>query len=107
MRQAPGESVQKLCPSCSTLAYTAERRCPWCGAGYRRRLWPALLALALVQTALVLGGVGYMLTVVGDELDSALDARVSDVQRDLDDSFDDVRRAVREELERRLPQTGP
>jgi len=107
MRQAPGESVQKLCPSCSTLAYTAERRCPWCGAGYRRRLWPALLALALVQTALVLGGVGYMLTVVGDELDSALDARVSDVQRDLDDSFDDVRRAVREELDRRLPQTGP
>jgi len=107
LRQAPGESVQKLCPSCSTLAYTAARRCPWCGAGYRRRLWPALLALALVQTALVLGGVGYMLTVVGDELDSALDARVSDVQRDLDDSFDDVRRAVREELDRRLPQTGP
>jgi len=107
MRQAPGESVQKLCPSCSTLAYTAERRCPWCGAGYRRRLWPALLALALVQTALVLGGVGYMLTVVGDELDSTLDARVSDVQRDLDDSFDDVRRAVREELDQRLPQTGP
>jgi len=60
-----------------------------------------------VQTALVLGGVGYMLTVVGDELDSTLDARVSDVQRDLDDSFDDVRRAVREELDRRLPQTGP
>jgi len=107
MRQAPGESVQKLCPSCSTLAYTAERRCPWCGAGYRRRLWPALLALALVQTALVLGGVGYMLTVVGDVLDSTLDARVSDVQRDLDDSFDDVRRAVREELDQRLPQTGP
>jgi len=107
MRQAPGESVQKLCPSCSTLAYTAERRCPWCGAGYRRRLWPALLALALVQTALVLGGVGYMLTVVGDELDSALDARVSDVQRDLDGSFDDVRRAVRGELARLLPQTAP
>lgn len=107
MRQAPGESVQKLCPSCSTLAYTAERRCPWCGAGYRRRLWPALLALALVQTALVLGGVAYMLTVFGDELDSTLDAQVSDVQRDLDDSFGDVRRAVREELDRRLPQAGP
>lgn len=107
MRQAPGESVQKLCPSCSTLAYTAERRCPWCGAGYRRRRWPALLALALVQTALVLGGVAYMLTVFGDELDSTLDARVSEVQRDLDDSFDEVRRAVREELDRRLPQTGP
>ena len=107
MRQAPGESVQKLCPSCSTLAYTAEQRCPWCGAGYRRRLWPALLALALVQTALVLGGVAYMLTVLGDELDRTLDAQVSGVQRDLDDSFDDVRRAVREELDRRLPQPAP
>ena len=107
MRQAPGETVQKLCPSCSTLAHTGDSRCPWCGAGYRRQLWPALLALVLVQTALVLGGVAYMLTVFGDELDSTLDAQVSDVQRDLDDSFDDVRRSVREELDRRLPQPAP
>ena len=104
MRQAPGESVQKLCPSCSTLAYTADRRCPWCGAGYKRRVWGPLLALLLVQTALVLGGVAYMLTVVGDEVDATLDERVTDVQRDLDDSFDRVRRSVREELDRRLPE---
>jgi len=57
MRQAPGESVQKLCPSCSTLAYTGDRRCPWCGTGYKRRVWGPLLALLLVQAALVLGGV--------------------------------------------------
>ena len=56
-----------------------------------------------MQTALVLGGVGYMLTVFGDELDATLDEQVSEVQRDLDDSFDDVRRSVREELDRRLP----
>jgi RNA polymerase subunit RPABC4/transcription elongation factor Spt4 len=104
MRQAPGEAVQKLCPSCSTLAYTAERRCPWCGAGYRRRCWAALLALLLVQTALVLGGVAYMLTVAGDELDSRLDERVDRVENDLDASFDDVRQSVREELDRRLPE---
>jgi hypothetical protein len=103
MRQAPGEAVQKLCPRCSTLAYTGGRRCPWCDAGYRRRLWPRLLALALVQTALVLGGVAYMLTVFGDELDSTLDRQVDSVQRDLDSSFDDVERSVREELDRRLP----
>ena len=107
MRPAPGESVQKVCPSCSTLAHTGERRCPWCGAGYRRRSWPALLALLLVQTVLVLGGVAYMLTVLGEELDSTLDEQVSDVQRDLDSSFDDVRRSVREELDRRLPETAP
>ena len=57
----------------------------------------------LVQVALMLGGVAYMLTVFGDELDATLDDQVSEVQRDLDGSFDDVERSVREELDRRLP----
>ena len=104
MHQAPGESVQKVCPRCSTLAYTGDRRCPWCGAGYKRRLWPALLAVALVQTALLLGGLAYMLTLAGDELDSRLDDRVDRVQRELDGSLDNVRRDVRRELDRRLPE---
>ena len=107
MRQATGESVQKLCPSCSTLAFTGDRRCPWCGARYRRRAWPALVVVMLVQVALTLGGVAYMLTVFGDELDTTLDDQVSEVQRDLDDSFDDVERSVREELDRRLPEPTP
>jgi hypothetical protein len=107
MRQAPGESVQKLCPSCSTLSFTGDRRCPWCGAGYRRRVWGPLLALLLVQTALVLGGVAYMLTVFGDEVDATLDEQVANVQRALDESFDDVRRSLREELDRRLPEDAP
>jgi len=98
------EPVQKLCPSCSTLAHTAERRCPWCGASYTRRFWPGLIALLLVQSALLLGGVAYMLTVFGEELESELDTQVERVERDLDTSFDDVRRSVREELDRRLPE---
>src|SRR5215210_3746911 len=102
MRQAPGEAVQKLCPRCSTLAYTGDRHCPWCGGGYRRRRWP-LPAVLIIQTVLLLGGTAYMLTVVGDEVDSRLDARVERVERDLDRSFDDVEGAVREELDRRLP----
>jgi hypothetical protein len=48
-----------------------------------------------------------MLEVFGDELDSTLDERVSGVQRDLDSSFDDVRRSVRQELDRRLPEAAP
>ena len=103
MHQAPGEAVQKVCPRCSTLAYTGNRRCPWCGGSYRRRTWPALLALLLVQTVLVLGGVAYMLVVAGEEVDQKLDGEVSRVERDLDASFDDVQRSVREELDRRLP----
>jgi hypothetical protein len=103
MQRPPGEAVQRVCPSCSTVAYTEERRCPWCGAGYRRRLWPALLAVALVQTVLVLGGVALMLVAAGDELDRRLDRRVAAVQGDLEASLDDIERAVRDELDRRLP----
>jgi RNA polymerase subunit RPABC4/transcription elongation factor Spt4 len=101
------DPAQKLCPSCSTLAHTAEQRCPWCGASYRRRAWPGLVVLLLVQSALILGGVAYMLTVFGDELDSQLDTQVDRVERDLDRSFEDVRDAVREELDARLPEDAP
>ena len=108
MRPSPGETVQKLCPRCSTLAYTGDRHCPWCGAGYRRRRWPALVALLAAQTALVLGGTAYMLTVFGDEVDSRLDDQVQRVERDLDRSFERVEGTVREELDRRLaPVSAP
>ncbi len=103
MQQAPGEAVQKVCPRCSTLAYTGDRHCPWCGASYKRRAWPGLLALLLVQTALVLGGVAAMILVAGDEAERRLDDEVSRVERDIDASFEDVQRSVREELDRRLP----
>jgi RNA polymerase subunit RPABC4/transcription elongation factor Spt4 len=103
MQQAPGEAVQRVCPRCGALAYTTDRRCPWCGGAYRRRLWPVVLVVALVQSALVLGGVALMLQVFGDELNRRLDDQVSSVQRDLDTSFDQVRTDVRRELDRRLP----
>ena len=103
MNQAPGEAVQKVCPRCSTLAYTGDRHCPWCGGSYKRRRWPALLALLVVQTALVIGGVAYMFVLAGEELDDRLDEEVTRVERDLDTSFEEVRRAVRRELDQRLP----
>ena len=103
MHQAPGEAVQKVCPRCSTLAYTGDRRCPWCGASYKRRAWPALFVLLLVQTALVLGGVAAMFLVAGNEVDRKLDDEISRVERELDDSFDEVERSVRQELDRRIP----
>jgi hypothetical protein len=103
MRQAPGESVQKLCPSCSTLSYTAERRCPWCGAGYRRRLWPGLATLLLIHALLVLGGVALIFALAADVAEERFDRRVERVERQLDASFDAVRRSVREELDRRPP----
>ena len=103
MHQAPGEAVQKLCPRCSSLAYTGDRHCPWCGGSYRRRLWPALAVAVLVQSAILLGGIAYLGSVAGDELDTRLDREVDRVERNLDRSFDDVQLSVREELDRRLP----
>ena len=103
MHQAPGEAVQKVCPRCSTLAYTGDRHCPWCGGSYKRRIWPALFVLLLVQTALVLGGVAAMFVIAGREVDRKLDDEVSRVERELDTSFEQVEDAVRRELDRRLP----
>lgn len=103
MHQAPGEAVQKVCPRCSTLAYTGDRHCPWCGGSYRRRVWPGLFALLVVQTVLVLGGVAAMFLVAGREVDQKLDDEISRVEQDLDRSFDTVERSVRQELDRRLP----
>ena len=103
MHQAPGEAVQKVCPRCGALAYTGAGHCPWCGGGYRRRIWPAVLVSGLVTTALTLAGTTFLLIRTGDELDSTLDSEVDRVQRDLDRSFEAVRRSVREELDTRLP----
>jgi hypothetical protein len=103
MHQAPGEAVQKVCPRCSTLAYTGDRHCPWCGGGYRRRLWPALLATGLITALLTLGGTTLLLLQAGEEAEATLDDEVSRVERELDRSFSDVQDSFREELDRRLP----
>ncbi|HWT22186.1 MAG TPA: hypothetical protein VN213_01650 [Solirubrobacteraceae bacterium] len=103
MPPAPGEAVQRVCPSCSIVAFTAAPRCPWCGASYARRLWPVLLAAGIVQAAIVLGGVALILAAAGEELERRLDVRVRAVERDIDRTVGEVERAVRAELDRRLP----
>jgi hypothetical protein len=104
MKQPPGDPVQRVCPRCGAVANTADRNCPWCGGSYSRRIWPALLVTALVSIAVTLGGTAYMLSIFGDELRGTLDDEVEQVQSDLDTSFDDVRKDVRDELDRRLPE---
>jgi hypothetical protein len=103
MHPAPGEALQRVCPHCSTVAYTAEKRCPWCGGGYTRRIWPALVAVALVQTVALLGIAALAAAPIGDEAERRLDDKIRAVQSDLGDSFDTIRRDVRAELDRRLP----
>ena len=53
------------------------------------RVLAGVAVMLLVSTAVILGGVYYMLVQFGDELDSELDTQVQTVQRDFDR---DVRR---------------
>jgi hypothetical protein len=102
MEAAPGEALQRVCPHCSTLAYTAADRCPWCGGNYRRRTWPALLAVALVEAVIVVGGAAILISSLKDDVDRQVAAQVSKIQQQLDTSF----AQTRAELDARLAGLG-
>ena len=55
----------------------------------------------------ILGGVYYMLTQFGDELDSELDSQVRTVQRDFDGDVRRLQRDIERELDERLPAGTP
>lgn len=63
--------------------------------------------MLVVTAAVVLGGVWYMLTLFGDELDSQLDREVEAVQRDFDRDVRGLQRDIRRDLDRRLPALTP
>ena len=62
--------------------------------------------MLLVTAAATLGGVAYMLTVFGDELDSELERQVQTVQDDFGRDVSRLRRDIRGELDRRFPATS-
>lgn len=87
----------------------AQPPCPTCGRPHRRPLGAgAIAALLLVQTVLVLGGVLYMLSAFGDELDTTLDDQVETVQLDIERDLNRVQRVVIRQLRRELDtRLGP
>lgn len=111
MATPPVHALQRVCPHCSAIAVTSEGRCPWCRRSYSRRILPWIAALALLQTALTIGAVAYLLTTFGDALEIELDDQVQVVQRDFEKEIDGldarVRRELRRELDARLPRALP
>jgi hypothetical protein len=101
----PG-GVERVCPHCARISYEDGRRCPYCGRGFRRSVLPAVAAMLTVFAVVVLGGVFLMLVAFGNELDSQLDREVGRVERELERNFDGIQQDVREELDRRLPETS-
>ncbi|MBA2517139.1 MAG: hypothetical protein H0V22_07485 [Solirubrobacterales bacterium] len=105
MASTSDATPQRVCPHCATLAYTAERRCPYCRGSYRRHPLVAVAAMLLITAAAVLGGVAYMLSAFAAELDSQLNRQVRTVQDDFSRDVRGLRRDLRRELDRRLPAT--
>jgi sensor domain CHASE-containing protein len=64
-----------------------------------------MAAMLTVFAAVVLGGMALLFAAAGNEVDRKLDREVNRVQRQLETDFDDIQRNVREELDRRLPET--
>ena len=71
------------------------------------RVLAGVAVMLIVFAAVILGGVYYMLTQFGDELDSELDTQVQTVQRDFDGDVRrlqrNLKRELRSELDARLP----
>jgi hypothetical protein len=63
--------------------------------------------MLVLFAVVILGGVYYMLTEFGDELDSELDSQVRTVQRDFDGDIRRMQRDFERELDERLPATVP
>ena len=97
-----------MCPHCARISYESGARCPYCGRSFRRKSPLVGMALLLALFAVVvLGGTLAMLLAAGHEADRKLDREVNRVERNVNGQFDQVRRDVRSELDRRLPAPTP
>lgn len=67
------------------------------------RVLAGVAVMLIVFAAVILGGVYYMLTQFGDELDSELDTQVQTVQRDFEGDVRRLQRNLERELDARLP----
>ena len=67
------------------------------------RILTGVAVMLVLFAAVILGGVYYMLTEFGDELDSELDSQVRTVRRDFDGDVRRLQRDIRRDLDERLP----
>jgi hypothetical protein len=107
MPPSPGAPPQRVCPHCATIAYSAEKHCPFCGRSYSRHILPGVAALLLVTAAIVLGGVYAMFVAAGNEFDRRIDRQVKSVQDDFGRDVDRLDRRIQRQLDQRLPAATP
>ena len=99
--------MQRVCPHCARISFESGPRCPYCGSSFRRGGLAGFAALLAVFAVVVLGGTALLLVAAGNEFDHRINDQVERVHQEFEGDFDNIRREVREELDRRLPAQTP
>ena len=98
---------ERVCPHCSTLARTTDRRCPFCRRSYYRSGPGAIAGMLAVAVIVVLAGTAaLMLLLLLPTLESELASQVEIVQSDLERQLRDLEGVVSDEFDQRFGR-GP
>jgi len=101
MEGSAGAPPQRVCPKCARISWATGPQCPYCRARFTRpqgvRPW-----MLIATGAVVLLGVLVMFIIAGNRFDD----RVNDVDRQVEQSLNQIRTDVRKELDARLPAGG-
>ena len=101
MEGSVGAPPQRVCPKCARISWATGPQCPYCRARFTRpqgvRPW-----MLIATGAVVLLGVLVMFIIAGNRFED----RVNDVDRQVDQSLNQIRTDVRKELDARLPPGG-
>jgi len=96
-----GAPPQRVCPQCARISWATGPQCPYCTARFSRR--PGIAPWMLVATAaVVLLGVGIMFFITVQQVN----ARVDEVNSEINRNFNTLRSDVRKELDARIPPGG-
>lgn len=102
MEGSAGAPPQRVCPKCARISWATGPQCPYCRARFARP--PGVRPWMLVATAaVVLLGVLAMFLIAADRFED----RVADVNRQVERQLNDIRDDVRKELNEQGGATTP
>src|ERR1700742_261803 len=98
MEGTVGAPPQRVCPKCARISWATGPHCPYCTARFTRAtgVTPWMLVAAAVG---VLVGVAIMFLIASHSLNSQLNDRVDQVNKEIDAQFDQVRTDVNKQLQ--------
>ncbi|HEX6025801.1 MAG TPA: hypothetical protein VFZ00_27670 [Solirubrobacter sp.] len=106
MEGSAGAPPQRVCPKCARISWATGPQCPYCRARFARP--PGVRPWMLVATAaVVLLGVLAMFLIAGNRFEDRVDDVNRQVERQLNDIRDDVRKELNEQGGATTPTPSP